>query len=151
MADFVTASNVFLDVAAASVDEALAFIAARAADLGLTDDAGAVLEGLKAREALGSTGMQAGFAIPHCKSAAVKKEAVIVMKFAEDVAWESMDGSPIKMAISLLVPEGDAGTTFLKLLSKVAVMLMNDEFRAAALGTDDAAVIAALINEHLAA
>lgn len=149
MAEFITPSQVFLDVPVADVDAALAFIAAKAAELGITDDEQAVLAGLKAREADGSTGMQAGFAIPHCKNAAVKDASVIVVKFADDVDWKSMDGAPINMAISLLVPDSEAGTTFLKMLSKVAVMLMDNEFRTAILATEDPAEMAAIVNGRM--
>ena len=151
MAEFITPSQVFLDVPVADVDAALAFIAAKAAELGITDDEQAVLAGLKAREADGSTGMQAGFAIPHCKNAAVKEASVIVVKFADDVDWQSMDGAPIHTAISLLVPDSEAGTTFLKMLSKVAVMLMDGKFQEKIMASDDAAEIAAAINAGLGA
>ncbi|MBP3894143.1 MAG: PTS sugar transporter subunit IIA [Atopobiaceae bacterium] len=149
MADFVKASQVFLDNPATSVDEVLVFLAKKATELGISDDEQAVLEAFQAREAEGTTGMMSGFAIPHCKCAAVKNAAVMVVKFANDVAWASMDGKPIRTAISLLVPEGEAGTTFLRMLSQVAVMLMNEEFRSKVSATDDPDEIAAIINEGI--
>ena len=149
MVDFVKPSQVFLDNPATTVDEVLAFLAGKAVELGISDDEQAVLDAFKAREAEGTTGMVSGFAIPHCKSAAVKEAAVIVVKFAGDVAWDSMDGQPIKNAIALLVPEGEAATTFLRMLSKVAVLLMNEEFRTKVSATNDPAEIAAAINEGI--
>ena len=149
MSDFVTASNVFLDVPATNVDEALDFLAGKAIELGIAEDKTAVLAAFKEREAEGTTGMMGGFAIPHAKTDAIKEAAVFVAKFGSDVAWESMDGSPIKVAIALLVPGGEAGTTHLQLLSKVAVMLMNETFRANILGYDTAEAIAAEIDKGL--
>lgn len=146
MTEFVKPSQVFLNQSASSVDEVLAFLAARAAEAGIATDEEAVLAALKAREAEGTTGMTGGFAIPHCKSAAVSQAAVFVVKFAEPIDWASMDGEPIRVAISLLVPDSEAGTTFLKLLSQVAMMLMQEEFRDKVVGTDDVAEIAATIN-----
>ncbi len=149
MADFIKASQVFFDVEAATVDDALEFLAKQAKELGISDDEAGVLAAYKAREAEGTTGMMSGFAIPHCKSDSVKEAAVLVAKFAGDVAWDSMDGQPIKVAISLLVPEGEAGTTFLRMLSQVAVMLMDEGFRNQINATNDADEIASIINERL--
>ncbi|MBQ9316542.1 MAG: PTS sugar transporter subunit IIA [Atopobiaceae bacterium] len=149
MADFVKASQVFLDNPATDVDEVLEFLAAKATELGISNDEQAVLAAFKAREAEGTTGMMSGFAIPHCKSDAVNKASVLVVKFAGDVAWDSMDGQPIRVAISLLVPEGEAGVTFLRMLSQVAVLLMNEEFRDKVIATDDPEAISALINEGI--
>lgn len=146
MSNFVKPSRVYFDVPATTVDEVLEFLSKKAVESGIADDAAAVLEGFKTREAQGTTGMQAGFAIPHCKCAAVKDAAICAVKFAGDVEWESMDGKPIKMAVALLIPDGEAGTTHLRLLSQLAVLLMDESFREKALAADDAVTVAALIN-----
>lgn len=149
MENFVTAENVFIDCDVRTRDEALAFIAQAALDLGVSNDKQAVLDAFLAREAEGTTGMMGGFAIPHAKSAAISDAKVVVVKFSDTVEWESMDGEPIRVAIALLVPEAEMGTTHLKLLSTVAVMLMDDEFKARVLESNDAAQIAAEISGRL--
>lgn len=149
MSDFVQASHVFLDNPAKTVDEALAFLSAQAVALGIAEDERAVLDAFKAREAEGTTGMMEGFAIPHAKSETIKQASVMVVKFAGDVEWESMDGKPIRVAIALCVPGGEAGTTHLQLLSKVAVMLMDEKFRNETLADVDTASIAVRINSGL--
>ena len=146
MSDFVKASQVFLDNPATTVDEALEFLSKKAVELGLSDDEAAVLAAFKAREAMGTTGMQGGFAIPHCKSAAVKDAAVYVVKFAGNVAWESLDGNPINIAVALFAPDGDVHLT---LLSLVATMLMDPKTREQIQDADDAEAIAAIINAGL--
>ena len=65
MSSYINSAHVFLDVPAATVDEVFAFLSDKAIELGISDDRDAVLEAFKAREALGSTGMTGGFAIPH--------------------------------------------------------------------------------------
>ena len=50
------------------------------------------------------------------------------------------------LRISLLVPDGEAGTTHIKLLSKTAVLLMRSEFKELVRGTDDCQAIADAIN-----
>ena len=149
MSGFAKASHVFLDVSATTVDEALEFFADKAIELGVSADRAAVLAAMKAREAEGTTGMMAGFAIPHGKSTAIDHADVLVAKFAGEVAWSSMDGEPIKVAIALLVPDNEAGTTYLRMLSQIAVELMNEDFRNKVLATDDPETIAALVNEGL--
>ena len=151
MADFVRASDVLLHCHAASVTEALEILAKKAAELGVAADAATVLKAFEAREAEGTTGMVGGFAVPHAKSSAITRATVIVAKFDEPVSWESLDKAPIRCAISLLIPEGEAGTAHLKLLSKVAVMLMDEGFRQEVLAIDDAAQLAAAINARLEA
>ena len=142
-------SHVFLDCSAATRDEALELAASKAVELGATSDAAALLEGLKAREAEGSTGMMGGFAIPHCKSDIVKQAAVMVVKFSGEVAWSSMDNAPIKCAIALLIPAAEAGSTHLRLLSKIAVMLTDAHKREELLPENDPAKLAALVSEGI--
>ncbi|MCR4871616.1 MAG: fructose PTS transporter subunit IIA [Atopobiaceae bacterium] len=150
MSDFMQASHVFLDNPATTVEEALTFLSEKAVELGIADDAASVLDAYHKREEEGSTGMVNGFSIPHAKSTAINKAAVIVVKYAGEIEdWETMDEEKISCAISLLVPGAEAGTTHLKLLSKVAVMLMQEDFRETVKASSDAEEIAALINANL--
>lgn len=147
MSDFVKASQIFLDNPATTADEALEFLSDKAVELGLADDKAAVLAAFKAREAMGTTGMTNGFAIPHCKSEAVKDAAIYVVKFANDVAWESHDGKPIRIAVALFAPDGDVHLT---LLSLVATMLLDESFREKVRKAETAEDIAAVFNAGLA-
>ena len=75
--------------------------------------------------------MMEGFAIPHAKSDAITEADVIVVKDESGVTgWDTMDGAPVNVAIALLIPGAQAGTTHLKILSKVAEALMDEDFRA---------------------
>ena len=148
MSEYIKASQVFLDNPATNVDEVLEFLADKAIEAGLSDDRAAVLEAFKAREAMGTTGMQGGFAIPHCKSAAVNDAAIYVVKFANPIDWKSLDGKPIKMAVALFAPDGDVHLT---LLSTVAGMLTDESNRAKLLEATDADAIADAINAAMGA
>lgn len=146
MSEFVPASHVLLDQSASSVDEALRLLADQAVALGLSSNADGVYEAFRAREAEGTTGMTGGFAIPHAKSDAIDEAGMIVVKFAEGVEWASMDNQPVTCAISILTPAAEAGTTHLQLLSKVAVLLMNEGFRSEVQAAESAEKIAELVN-----
>lgn len=149
-AGFVKVENVFVAEDFASRDEALSFVSNQAVKAGLADDADAVMNAFLAREAEGTTGMMEGFAIPHAKSDAITEAAVIVVKDDSGVTgWDTMDGAPVNVAIALLIPGAQAGTTHLKILSKVAEALMDEDFRATVKGSSDAAEIAKTINARL--
>ena len=149
-ADFVKVENVFVAEDFASRDEALSFVSNQAVKAGLANDADAVMNAFLAREAEGTTGMMEGFAIPHAKSDAITEAAVIVVKDESGVTgWDTMDGAPVNVAIALLIPGAQAGTTHLKILSKVAEALMDEDFRATVKGSTNAAEIAKTINARL--
>ncbi len=148
--DFVKVENVFVAEDFASRDEALSFVSNQAVKAGIASDADAVMNAFLAREAEGTTGMMEGFAIPHAKSDAITEAAVIVVKDESGVTgWDTMDGAPVNAAIALLIPGAQAGTTHLKILSKVAEALMDEDFRATVKGSTDAAEIAKTINARL--
>lgn len=148
--DFVKVENVFVAEDFASRDEALSFVSNQAVKAGIAGDADAVMNAFLAREAEGTTGMMEGFAIPHAKSDAITEAAVIVVKDESGVTgWDTMDGAPVNVAIALLIPGAQAGTTHLKILSKVAEALMDEDFRATVKGSTDAAEIAKTINARL--
>lgn len=148
--DFVKVENVFVAEDFASRDEALSFVSNQAVKAGIADDADAVMNAFLAREAEGTTGMMEGFAIPHAKSDVITEAAVIVVKDDSGVTgWDTMDGAPVNVAIALLIPGAQAGTTHLKILSKVAEALMDEGFRATVKGSTDAAEIAKTINARL--
>lgn len=149
-AGFVKVENVFVAEDFASRDEALSFVSNQAVKAGIANDADAVMNAFLAREAEGTTGMMEGFAIPHAKSDAITEAAVIVVKDDSGVTgWDTMDGAPVNVAIALLIPGAQAGTTHLKILSKVAEALMDEGFRTTVKGSTDAAKIAETINARL--
>ena len=146
MSGFVKAASVFVNQSIDTRDGILRFIADKAAELGVTDDAPATYEAFVKREEMGETGMTDGFAVPHAKSSAIKEPAVIVVKNDHPVEWPSFDDKPVSIAIALLVPDTDAGTEHIRLLSKAAVLLMKDDFKKIINGTDDPQVIADAID-----
>lgn len=147
--DFVKPEQVFVGESFASRDELLTFVSKKAVEQGIAQDADELMSAFIAREDMGTTGMTDNFAIPHAKSTTVTNAAVMAIKTSDIAGWETLDQKPVEVAIALLIPDTEAGTTHLKLLSKVAEALMDDEFRSAVKGTDDATTIAKLINDRL--
>lgn len=146
---FVTAENVFVNVDVATKEEALSFLAEKGAELGIGESADAIYQAFLNREELGPTGLEAGLAIPHAKSDVINRPAVCLAKFVHPLEWESMDDEPISVAVTLYVPGGEAGTTHVRLLSKVAVLASRDGFAEFIYGSDDPAEIAAYLSEGI--
>ena len=148
---FVKEENIFLGQDFASRDDALSFISNEAVKRGIADDADALMQAFLTRESESTTGMMDGFAIPHAKCDAVKTPSVIVVKDDSGVAdWDTMDQAPVNVAIALLIPESQAGTTHLKLLSKVAEALMDEGFRATVKGATEPSQVLDAISSRLA-
>ena len=151
MSGFVSEENILLNQQATTKEEALRTISDAAARLGVADDADAVFAAFLAREEIDKTGMVDGFAVPHCKTDAVKSAAVIIFKNAQPIEWPSLDDKPVDIAMALLIPDSEAGTTHLRLLSKAAMLLMDDNFKSKLRESDDAADLAATLNVELVA
>ena len=83
MSGFVSEENILLNQQATTKEEALRTISDAAARIGVADDADAVYAAFLAREEIDKTGMVDGFAVPHCKTDAVKSAAVIIFKNAQ--------------------------------------------------------------------
>ena len=149
MIDFVKEKGVFVNQDLDSREDFLHFISEKALELGIASSVSGVYDALVAREEMGETGMTDGFAVPHAKCDAIKEAAVLVVKNSRPVEWPSFDDKPVDVAIALLVPGAETGTTHIKLLSKTAVLLMRDQFKRLLHGTDDRGAIADAINAGL--
>jgi len=84
-------------------------------------------EGILAREALTSTGLGEGIAMPHSKNSAVKEATVLFAKSNKGVDYESLDGQPTDLFFMIAAPEG-ANDTHLAALAELSQYLMKDGF-----------------------
>lgn len=116
------------DLKARSKDEALAELVNTIIRGGLKLDNQAILEILKQRENLGSTGIGDGVAIPHGKVSALNDIVVGFGRSVEGIDYDSLDGRPVHLLFLLLAPENSAGQ-HLKILAKISKMLKEAGFR----------------------
>ena len=84
-------------------------------------------KGVFAREEEGTTGIGMGIAIPHCKSDAVTKAGLAAMVVKDGVEFESLDGTPAKIIFLIAAPNTE-DNVHLQVLSKLSVMLMDEQF-----------------------
>ena len=87
-----------------------------------------VIDGLNAREALGSTGLGQGVAVPHSQIAGLLTAVVLYVRPRVPLDFDAPDARPVTDVIALLVPEG-ANTMHLNLLADVAQRFCNQYFR----------------------
>ncbi len=118
---------------ARSKDGVLKELTAALVKAGGTRDGDLVLEMLRQREALGSTGIGSGVAIPHGRSLAVSDMSVLFARSARGVGFDAVDGEPVTLFFLILAPPNDRANRYLPFLGKLVEILKNDENRTALL------------------
>ncbi|WP_313972654.1 fructose-specific PTS transporter subunit EIIC [uncultured Selenomonas sp.] len=83
-----------------------------------------------AREASGTTGLGDGIATPHAKSAGVKAPGLAAMTVPTGMDFEAMDGNPSRLFFEIAAPD-TAADVHLEVLSKLATMIMDPDFKEA--------------------
>jgi multiphosphoryl transfer protein len=94
-----------------------------------TDDRYILEEALWAREAMSSTSLGYGFAIPHCKTDAVSSNSICVLRLKQPIHWDSGTGEPVNMVVLLALRDSDVANTHMQVFSSLARKLINDDFR----------------------
>ena len=110
--------------------EIIEYLADQLDQAGKLTSKAAFLEAVWERESLSETGIDKGLAIPHGKSQAVKEAAFAVATLQRPIAgWESIvPGNQVTMVFLLAIPEAEAGSTHLKLLSELMSRVSDDWF-----------------------
>lgn len=100
-------------------------------------DPNQLVETLARREKLQSTGIGDGVAIPHGKTGAVPRVLACVGRSVEGVDFQSLDGMPTHLFVTLLVPEAEHGL-HLKALARVSRLLKEPRVRQQLLEAENA-------------
>ena len=103
-------------------------------------DATSVVESLTVREALGSTGLGQGFALPHARVKGLRLPLAAFMRLSLPIPFDSPDGKPVSELLVLLVPE-QATEAHLQLLADAAQMFGDRRFRDHLRNQNDAASV----------
>lgn len=125
--DLLAAESINLNGTPAGKTEALNQCIDLMAKSGKIADVEKYRKGVFAREEEGTTGIGMGIAIPHCKSDAVTKAGLAAMVVKDGVDFESLDGTPAKIIFLIAAPNTE-DNVHLQVLSKLSVMLMDDQF-----------------------
>lgn len=125
--DLLAAESINLNGTPAGKTEALNQCIDLMAKSGKIADVEKYRKGVFAREEEGTTGIGMGIAIPHCKSDAVTKAGLATMVVKDGVDFESLDGTPAKIIFLIAAPNTE-DNVHLQVLSKLSVMLMDEQF-----------------------
>ena len=126
--DLLKKESVELGVKVSSKEAAIDRLVDLMNSAGRLKDKDAYKEGILAREALGSTAVGDGIAIPHAKVAAVKEPGLAAIVVPDGVDYEAYDGSLSKIIFMIAAPDGEADV-HLEALSKLSTLLMDPDFK----------------------
>ena len=125
--DLLAKESIGLSVKVKDKNETLSRMADLMDRSGKLSDKKLYLEAVEAREAEGTTGVGGGIAIPHGRCSGVKEAGLAAMTIDGGVDYESLDGNPVDLAFMIAAPES-SGNVHLEILSKLAMMLMDEKF-----------------------
>ena len=123
--DFLLPQNVMLEVRASDKAALLRQLSNKAA-VEARLDPGHVMEEIKKREALGSTGVGNGVALPHARLAGLKAPFALLARLRNAIDFEAIDDEPVDIVVLLLLPETANGEQ-LNALACVARALRSPE------------------------
>lgn len=125
--DLLNKDVMLLDLRAKTKEAAIDEMVTRLVEEGAVNDFVTFKEGIMAREALTSTGLGDGIAMPHSKNTAVEKPTVLFAKSTSGMDYEALDGQPTDLFFMIAAPEG-ANDTHLAALAELSKYLMKDGF-----------------------
>ena len=123
--------------------EVIASLARLVESAGRADAAGLTADALE-REGKSATGLPGGFAIPHCRSAAVSEASLAFARLSNPVDFGAKDGPADLVFLIAAAADGDAD--HLRLLTKLARALVKKDFLASLRAAQSPADIAALVD-----
>ncbi|SHO55872.1 PTS fructose transporter subunit IIABC [Vibrio quintilis] len=118
---------IHLDLKAASKEEVFSELISILYRQGCINDPVRFLADIEAREVLGNTGFEDGVALPHAKSPAVVKPAVVIGVSQQGVEYGADDGKPSRLFFMIASPEGGA-EHHIEVLAELSSKLIEDGF-----------------------
>jgi PTS system nitrogen regulatory IIA component len=109
-------------------------------------DGGMVTEALRAREALGPTGVGHGVALPHARLSELDRVMGAFILLEKPIDFDAVDREPVDIAFALFAPE-DAGVEHLKALALVSRTLRENSVCAKLRANHDAATLYTILSE----
>ena len=147
LADILSEDSVLIATGAPNKNAVLKMLAERAAsETGFAAEQ--IFTALSDREALGSTGLGNGIAVPHGKFAPLKRVVAVFLRLSEPVDFEAVDDQPVDIVMMLLAPVG-AGADHLKALARVARILRTDSVVETLRRTSDRAKLYTILTRPL--
>ena len=128
--------RIFLDVPLPDKDAVLRFAAEAFVVRGIVVDADTLYEGMIEREETMSTGIGKGIAIPHSASRDTNDPAILIIRLAEPIDYDAIDGVQVRVVIALVAPEHDPDL-HLQMLADLARLCQHPDFMKATQSAKD--------------
>ena len=125
--DLLSKESVLLNIDVKDKDACLVKLVDLMAASGKISDKKLYLDAVYAREEEGTTGVGNGIAIPHGRCSGVKEPGLAAITINGGVEYNALDSKPVDLAFLIAAPEG-SGSVHLEILSKLATMLMDENF-----------------------
>ena len=135
--DILSPERSLVDVQVSSKKKLLELLATMVANTLGDASADDIYERLLNRERMGSTGIGEGIAIPHCRLAYCQQATGFLLRLAEPVDYDAIDGQPADLVFALLVPE-EATEEHLQILATLARNFSQEDYRNALRKAPDA-------------
>ena len=107
LAEFLSPDDLLIGIEIPDKTTLLRQLAARAASRAGLSEA-AVYEAVAGREALGSTGVGSGIALPHARLHGLKKPYGLLARLRQPLPFDAIDEQPVDLVLLLLLPEANA-------------------------------------------
>lgn len=133
--DLLKPQSILLNAAPVTKADAIYILGDLMDKSGNLSDKAEYLQAVFAREESGSTGLGDGIATPHAKSTGVKEAGLAAMVVPNGVDFDALDGQPSRLFFMIAAPEG-AADTHIEVLSKLATMVIDPDFKNALIQAD---------------
>ncbi|KXF83587.1 PTS 2-O-a-mannosyl-D-glycerate transporter subunit IIABC [Enterovibrio coralii] len=132
-----------------SREEAIFALAEQLDQQGKLYDKQQFLDAVFAREEQGPTALGEGLAVPHGKSDAVKEASFAVATLKEDLKWKGLDeDEDVNLIFLIAIPNAEAGSTHIQLLTELTTTLVDDDVREAVLKATNAEELLSLFSKE---
>jgi fructose-specific phosphotransferase system IIA component len=125
--DLITPEVIKVPLESTTKSEVLSELAELLASAGKIDDSGPVVDALRKRESLGSTGLENGIAVPHCKTPSVKSLTLAIGISPAGIDFEALDGQPSTLFFCMLAPPDQSGP-HIEALAEIARLTQSQSF-----------------------
>ena len=146
LVDLISPDVVKLPLAAATKNEVLRELVQVLLDAGKIPVFEPVYDALAKREAMGSTGLEQGVAVPHAKTSAVRGLTAAIGIAPRGVDFQSIDGQPSKLFFLLLAPPDQSGP-HIQALAEIARLAKSPAFLRLLSGSSSGKEVVELLRE----
>lgn len=144
----IDAKNICCGVKLNTKQEVFNLLSNLAFNSGVTQDKEKFNDALWERENMISTYIGDGFSIPHVQSGCINKASIFIVKLDNYIPWTEAN-EKVDFIVSMAIPKDNKDNVHIKLLSRIARLLMNEEIVAQIKQQNNQKIIKKIIENNL--